>query len=77
MFEFLTIGEISEDTCFTALGFSPALFGHIETGLLFGFLALFINIVFRTVELQLKYDVKGKVIAKFSRRQNRDGSASE
>lgn len=67
MFHLVTPGDLAKDSFFVGAGFSPALLGHIETGLLFGFLTLGVNVVFRAVELYLKYGKK---------RAGSDGSAS-
>lgn len=56
----VTPGDLAKDSFFSGLGFSPALLGHVEAGVVFGILTLLVNVVFRVVELRLKYGRKGK-----------------
>ena len=52
----ITPADIAKDSLFAGLGFSPALlFAHVDLVLLFGFLNLAVVVVFRVIELWLKY----------------------
>lgn len=57
----VTPGDACKDTLLAGAGFSPALFlAHVETALIIGVLNLVVVVIFRGVELWLKYGRKSK-----------------
>lgn len=61
IFKVITPGDLAKDASLTALGFSPAaLFAHLDTALVLGIANLLIVVIFRLVELRMKYSEKGE-----------------
>lgn len=58
--QFVSPGDAAQDSMFTAAGFFPAFVAHVETALIIGLVNALIVVVFRGVELWLKYGRKGK-----------------
>lgn len=59
MFQHFTPGEAVKDSCLAAFGFSPTAFlAHVETGLVLGVLNIVVVIVFRVIELRMKYKAR-------------------
>lgn len=54
-------GELVKDSALAALGFSPAaILPHLDTALCLGLANLLVVIVFRLVELRMRYGKRGK-----------------
>lgn len=61
IFKVVTPSDLAKDFSFAVLGFSPAaLLPHLDTALVLGLLNLLIVVIFRVVELRLKYRSKGE-----------------
>lgn len=58
----VTPGDLLKDSALAGLGFSPAAFFHMEPAVFFGFLNLLVVVVFRAVELFLKYRGRGSAM---------------